>query len=79
MGFFKVSYQETASGRLSWEMNLKREASQILQLTDKNKSATETNSSTHFKEQKKKKEKGFKQDLFFSILEISGSALNALF
>lgn len=59
-------------------MNLKREASQILQLTDKNKSATETNSSTHFKE-RKKKEKGFKQDLFFSILEISGSALNALF
>lgn len=60
-------------------MHLKREAGQILQLTDKNKSTAETNSSTHFKE-KNEKEKGFKQDLFFfPISEISGSALNALF
>lgn len=65
--FFKVGYQETASGRLSWEMGLKGEAGQILQLTDKNKSTAETNSSTHFKEGKKKINKpSFKEDLFFS-------------
>lgn len=85
--YFKVNYQEPASGRLPREMNLKREASQVLQPTDKNKSTAETNSSTHFKEKKKKKnkrEKGFKQDLLFlfffpPISEISVSALNALF
>lgn len=57
-------------------MGLKGEAGQILQLTDKNKSTAETNSSIHFKEGEKKK--SFKEDLLFfpPISQISGSALN---